>query len=76
MWNYGWVGGAKYYVIVMSLILQSSKFTKDPGAIQKAADFVQAFMLGFSVEVCAVHSGRQMWEVTRDLCPIACLRSM
>ena len=32
-------------------LLQSSKFTKDPGAIQKAADFVQAFMLGFDVEV-------------------------
>jgi RNA-binding protein PNO1 len=30
--------------------LRSSKLTKDPGAIQKAADFVQAFMLGFEVE--------------------------
>jgi len=31
--------------------LQTSKFTSDPGAIQKAADFVKAFMLGFNVEV-------------------------
>lgn len=30
---------------------QTSKFTTDPGAIQKAADFVKAFMLGFDVEV-------------------------
>lgn len=32
-------------------LLQTSKFTSDPGAIQKAADFVKAFMLGFAVEV-------------------------
>jgi rRNA processing protein Krr1/Pno1 len=31
--------------------LQTSKSTIDPGAIQKAADFVRAFMLGFDVEV-------------------------
>lgn len=30
---------------------QASKETTDIGAIQKAADFVQAFMLGFEVEV-------------------------
>ena len=35
----------------MVCVLQSSKVTKDPGSIQKAADFVQAFMLGFDVEV-------------------------
>lgn len=32
-------------------LLQTSKDTKDIGAIQKAADFVQAFILGFEVEV-------------------------
>ena len=31
--------------------LQSSAKTKDIGAIQKGADFVRAFMLGFDVEV-------------------------
>lgn len=31
--------------------MQTSKDTKDIGAIQKAADFVQAFILGFEVEV-------------------------
>lgn len=36
---------------MLSQLLQSSKVTKDPGSIQKAADFVQAFMLGFDVEV-------------------------
>lgn len=30
--------------------LRSSKETTDPGAIQKAADFVKAFMLGFEVD--------------------------
>ena len=29
---------------------QSSKHTTDPGAIQKAEDFVRAFMLGFSAD--------------------------
>ena len=33
------------------LSFQSSKVTTDAGAIQKATDFVQAFMLGFDVEV-------------------------
>ena len=35
----------------LSVSVQTSKFTTDPGAIQKAADFVKAFMLGFDVEV-------------------------
>ena len=34
--------------------LQSSKDTQDIGAIQKGADFVQAFILGFEVEVRVV----------------------
>ena len=40
-------------------LLQTSKFTSDPGAIQKAADFVKAFMLGFAVEVMVcIHNNR------------------
>ena len=31
--------------------MQTSKFTIDSGAIQKATDFVKAFTLGFDVEV-------------------------
>lgn len=31
--------------------LQTSNFTTSPGALQKAADFVRAFMLGFDAEV-------------------------
>ncbi|RGB37754.1 hypothetical protein C1646_733321 [Rhizophagus diaphanus] len=30
--------------------LKTSKYTKDPGSLQKAADFVKAFMMGFDVE--------------------------
>lgn len=30
--------------------LRTSKFTTDPGALQKGEDFVKAFMLGFDVD--------------------------
>ncbi|RIA96484.1 hypothetical protein C1645_796161 [Glomus cerebriforme] len=30
--------------------LRTSKYTKDPGSLQKAADFVKAFMMGFDVD--------------------------
>jgi RNA-binding protein PNO1 len=30
--------------------LRTSKYTKDPGSLQKAADFVKAFMMGFNVD--------------------------
>lgn len=46
-------------VTVYVYLLQTSKFTSDPGAIQKAADFVKAFMLGFAVEVMVcIHNNR------------------
>lgn len=32
--------------------LKSSKHTEDASALQKTADFIQAFMLGFEVQVC------------------------
>jgi rRNA processing protein Krr1/Pno1 len=31
---------------------QTSEFTEDIGALQRAADFLKAFMLGFDVDVC------------------------
>lgn len=33
--------------------LKSTEFTQDASALQKTADFVQAFMLGFEIQVCA-----------------------
>ena len=38
------------FFFVFVFVFQTSKDTTDIGAIQKAADFVQAFLLGF--EVC------------------------
>ena len=32
--------------------IQTSKHTKEIGAIQKGADFVKAYALGFDVQVC------------------------
>ena len=34
--------------------LQTSEHTTDPGALQKGADFVKAFVLGFDVQVSSV----------------------
>ena len=34
--------------------LKTSAQTVDPGAIQKAADFVKAILLGFEMKVCCV----------------------
>ena len=39
------------FFFVFVFVFQTSKDTTDIGAIQKAADFVQAFLLGFEVEV-------------------------
>lgn len=33
-----------------SVELKTSELTEDPGAIQKAQDFVEAFMMGFEVQ--------------------------
>lgn len=35
----------------MNFTLQTSEHTEELGSLQKAADFVQAFMLGFAIEV-------------------------
>lgn len=40
-----------YLTIIHILILQTCKDTKDIGALQKAADFVKAFTLGFEIDV-------------------------
>lgn len=37
--------------------LKSSKHTEDASALQKTADFIQAFMLGFEVQVSGVFRG-------------------
>ena len=58
------MGGRLHRHDVIDQISQSSKFTKDPGAIQKAADFVQAFMFGFDVEVRGERGRRvSIWRV-------------
>ena len=40
-----------FWILFLVVVFQTSKDTTDIGAIQKAADFVQAFLLGFEVEV-------------------------
>ncbi|CAG8473741.1 11277_t:CDS:2 [Funneliformis mosseae] len=30
--------------------IKTSKYTEDPGSLQKAADFIKAFMLGFDID--------------------------
>ena len=40
-------------VLLIGHIVQTSKHTKDISALQKGADFVKAFALGFDVNVCA-----------------------
>ena len=39
------------FVVFVLTIEQTSPETTEPGALQKAADFVRAFMLGFDVDV-------------------------
>ncbi len=41
--------------IVSSICVKTSKHTKDIGAIQKGADFVKAYALGFDVNVSTLH---------------------
>ena len=42
---------SEFFFFCFVIVFQTSKDTTDIGAIQKAADFVQAFLLGFEVEV-------------------------
>lgn len=39
-------------LVLFRVRLQTCEATEDPGALQKAADFVKAFTLGFDVQVC------------------------
>jgi len=48
-------------------ILQACKETKDIGALQKAADFVKAFTLGFEVEVCIIFVEMVHLETLMDI---------
>lgn len=45
---------SEFFFFCFVFVFQTSKDTTDIGAIQKAADFVQAFLLGFEVEVSAL----------------------
>ena len=40
-------------VLLTGYVVQTSKHTKDISELQKGADFVKAFALGFDVNVCA-----------------------
>lgn len=48
---------------VVYLSFQTCKDTKDIGSLQKAADFVRAFTLGFEVDVRIV---RDKYHLTRN----------
>lgn len=52
------------------MILQTSKHTKDVGALQKGADFVKAYALGFDVNVRRLHeSDISLISASRTLSP-------
>ena len=47
------------------IFLQTCKETKDIGALQKGADFVRAFTLGFDVDVSHISSIVLKLKITR-----------
>lgn len=49
---------------VVYLFFQTCKDTKDIGSLQKAADFVRAFTLGFEVDVRIVRENIILLETT------------
>lgn len=49
---------------VVYLSFQTCKDTKDIGSLQKAADFVRAFTLGFEVDVSIVRENIILLETT------------
>lgn len=49
---------------VVYLFFQTCKDTKDIGSLQKAADFVRAFTLGFEVDVSIVRENIILLETT------------
>ena len=50
--KYAHTHNPQYTINAPCLIFQTCPATTDSGALQKAADFIKAFMLGFAVQVC------------------------
>ena len=48
------IGPCRFNRKTRNVELKSSKHTEDASALQKTADFIQAFMLGFEVQVGGV----------------------
>ena len=53
------------FLDVLSPLLQSSEYTEDISALQKSADFVKAFILGFEVQVRREEEARGCWKEGR-----------
>lgn len=58
---------------MLYLIFQTCKETQDIGALQKAADFVKAFTLGFDVDVSFIFGDVSFFPVIVRFCLILIL---